>query len=64
MHVDKASHGQGVAAALMDGLRDHLKAEMKPAPGAIELTVWPAMSVHLPFIQSHGFIELQARLKA
>ena len=58
LHVDKALHGQGVAAALMDGLRDHLTAEMSPPPTAIELTVLKGNDRALAFYAKHGFIEL------
>ena len=58
LHVDRDWHGRGIAALLMNGLRDHLTAEMSPPPAAIELTVLKGNDRALAFYAKHGFIEL------
>ena len=58
LHVDRDWHGRGIAALLMNGLRDHLKTEMAPPPDAIELTVLKGNDRALAFYHKQGFAEL------
>jgi len=58
LHVEKGWHGKGVATALMNGLRDHLKSDTGLNPDAIELTVLKGNDRAIAFYFKQGFKDL------